>query len=110
MDVRRFFSGLNVIAIGLILLANTLGYLSWSVWWNILSMWPLLLVAAGLDLLGKALEWKSMRAVSGLVVLAGLAFGALVLPVGGTGSFPTMWVQVLSAVTRPVTPGTSTIF
>ena len=90
MDVRRIFSGLNVIAIGLILLANTLGYLPWSVWWNILSLWPLLLVAAGLDMLGKAFEWPWVRAVSGLVVLAGLAFGALVLPAGGA-AFPGAW-------------------
>ena len=54
MDVRKVFSGLNIIVVGVILLANTLGYLPWSVWWTILSLWPLLLVAAGLDVLGSA--------------------------------------------------------
>ena len=90
MDVRRVFSGLNVIAIGLILLANTLGYLPWSVWWNIFSLWPLLLVAAGLDILGRSFEWQWMRAVSGAVVLGGLAFGALAMPAAGA-TFPGVW-------------------
>jgi hypothetical protein len=90
MDVRRLFSGLNTIAIGLILLANTLGYLPWSVWWNILSLWPLLLVAAGLDILGKSFEWQWMRAVSGAVVLGGLAFGALAMPATGA-TIPGVW-------------------
>lgn len=108
MDVRRAFSGLNVIAIGLILLANTLGYLPWSVWWNILSLWPLLLVAAGLDILGKAFGWQWVRALSGLVVLAGLVFGALVLPEGAMGTVPTLWIQALSAIVRPATIATST--
>jgi hypothetical protein len=90
VDIRRVFSGLNVIAIGLILLANTLGYLPWSVWWNILSLWPLLLVAAGVDILGRAFGWSWMRAVSGLVILGGLVFGALVMPASGT-VFPALW-------------------
>ena len=91
MDIRRVFSGLNMIAVGLILLANTLGYLPWSVWWNILSLWPLLLVAAGLDILGKAFEHQWMRAVSGGVVLAGLVFGALVMPAGSATNIPGVW-------------------
>ena len=91
MDVRRVFSGLNVIAVGLILLANTLGYLPWGVWWNILSLWPLLLVAAGLDILGEAFDVRWMRAVSGAVVLGGLAFGALVMPATGASTVPGLW-------------------
>jgi hypothetical protein len=91
MDIRRVFSGLNVIAIGMILLANTLGYLPWGVWWSILSLWPLLLVAAGLDILGKAFDAKVLQAVSGAIVLGGLAFGALVLPAGSAGTVAGVW-------------------
>jgi hypothetical protein len=98
MDVRRVFSGLNVIAVGLILLANTLGYLPWTVWWNILSLWPLLLVAAGLDVLGRAFDWQWLRAVSGMVVLGGLAFGALAMPAAGAGPLQTLWLRTPDGV------------
>lgn len=39
-----------LIGIGVILLLNNLGYLTWS-FWDILNLWPILLVAAGLELL-----------------------------------------------------------
>lgn len=39
-----------LIGVGIILLLNNLGYLNWS-FWDILNLWPVLLVAAGLELL-----------------------------------------------------------
>jgi len=39
-----------LIGIGVILLLNNLGYLDWN-FWDILNLWPILLVAAGLELL-----------------------------------------------------------
>ena len=64
-----------LIAIGAVLLLNTLGILEWSVWLTIVRLWPVLLIAAGLDLLlGRVSAWGSLLAA--LLVLGVLA-GAL---------------------------------
>jgi hypothetical protein len=36
---------------GVVLLMNTLGILEWDIWWSILRLWPIFIVALGLDLL-----------------------------------------------------------
>lgn len=70
-----------LIAMGTILLLNTLGILEWSVWWTLLRLWPILLIAAGLDLLlGRYSIWGSLLAA--VLVLAVLA-GALWLTLDG---------------------------
>ncbi|MFN2224851.1 MAG: LiaI-LiaF-like domain-containing protein, partial [Anaerolineae bacterium] len=47
-----------LIAIGIILLLNTMGILEWSVWWRLIRLWPVLLIAAGLELLlGRRSVW-----------------------------------------------------
>jgi len=54
-------------------LLNPQGILSWSVWWDILRLWPVFLIAAGLDLLiGRRSAWGSVIvAVLVLVILGG---------------------------------------
>jgi hypothetical protein len=74
-----------LVAVGIILLMNTLGVLEWSIWWSLLRLWPVLLIAAGLDLLiGRRSTWGAL-----LVAALTLAFlaGALWLIVneGGLG-------------------------
>lgn len=96
MDLKRAAEGLTVISIGLVLLANTLGTLPWSVWWNILSLWPLLIVAIGVDIIGKGADVKALRVLSSLIVIGGIAYGALVMPAGsGTPWAPFRWVDTL---------------
>ena len=53
MKSRKIIKGLTVLLVGLILLANTLGILEWSVWLNVIKLWPLFLVSAGLSLIFK---------------------------------------------------------
>lgn len=84
MAAKRVFEGLTVVAVGLILLGNTVGVLPWSVWWTILALWPLLIVSLGVDILGRAVGSTALRVLASLVVIAGLAYGALV----GTGQAP----------------------
>jgi len=70
-----------LIGLGVIFLLNNLGLLSWSIWGTLLRLWPILLVAAGLDLiLGRRSIWGSLAAL--LLTLAILG-GALW--VSGTG-------------------------
>ncbi len=85
MRFNKAVEGLTLIAVGLIFLGNTTGALSWSVWISIFSLWPLLLVAAGVDLIGKALDNTWLRVLSSLVVLAGLVFGSLFMTPGSWG-------------------------
>lgn len=62
-----------LIGIGVILLLSNLGYLNWSLW-DIFSLWPIFLVAAGLELLiGKQSRLGSM--VAAVVVLVAIIGG-----------------------------------
>jgi len=62
-----------LIGIGIILLLNNLGYLNWSLW-DILNLWPILLVAAGLELLvGRRSALGSL--ISAIIVLGLIAGG-----------------------------------
>lgn len=61
------------IGLGTILLLCTLGYLTWSAWYVILTMWPLLLVAIGLDILvgRRSIWWGLLGGLAMVVMLAG---------------------------------------
>lgn len=65
-----------LIGLGVVFLLNNLGMLPWSVWGVILRLWPVLLVAAGLDLLlGRRSVWGSLLAlVLTLALLAGIVW------------------------------------
>ena len=73
-----------LIGLGVVFLLNNMGILAWSVWDVIFRLWPILLVAAGLDLLlGRRSIWGSLLAlVLTLALLAGLLwmFEAGVIP------------------------------
>jgi len=74
-----------LIGLGVVFLLNNLGVVSWDVWDVIFRLWPVLLIAAGLDILiGRRSAWGSLL-VLGLIVavLAGglWLFGAT----AGTG-------------------------
>jgi hypothetical protein len=83
-SVRHLGEGLSTVAIGLVLLGQMLGVLRWDVWLNIIRLWPVLLVSLGLEIIGKATRAEWIRFVSSLVIVAALAYGALVLtPMSG---------------------------
>ncbi|HOT91055.1 MAG TPA: DUF5668 domain-containing protein [Anaerolineae bacterium] len=60
-----------LIGIGIILLLNNLGYLNWS-FWDMLSLWPILLIAAGLEVL------VGRRSAIGSFIAALIVFGLLI--------------------------------
>ena len=76
-----------LIAVGVVLLLNTMGILEWSVWWQLIRLWPILLIAAGLDLLlGRYSVWGSLlAAVLVLAVLAGAIWLSLESDLGRRG-------------------------
>jgi len=74
-----------LISLGIVFLLNNLGILPWSVrpWQAIFSLWPILLIAAGLDiLLGRRSVWGSVLA---LLLLVAAVAGALWLFGAGIG-------------------------
>lgn len=116
MTVKRVFEGLTLVLIGIILLLNTTGSLSWSVWLYVVSLWPLLLVAAGLDIIAKGLDATWLRVLSSLLIIGGLLFGAFVLPVtdvtpGFGGLFASRGVEfdVVETTVPRVSRGEATI-
>ncbi len=63
-----------LIGLGVVFLLNNLGILSWSIWGVILRLWPILLVAAGLDLiLGRRSIWGSLLALALTFAVLGAA-------------------------------------
>jgi hypothetical protein len=76
-SAKRVMEGVQLVVVGLILLGNTTGYVPWSVWLQILMLWPLLLVAIGLDILGRAVGSTALRVAANLVIIAGLVYGAM---------------------------------
>jgi len=72
MSGTQFLKGLAIILIGVILLLNNLNILDWSVWYNILKLWPLLLISLGISLIfRRRLAW-----LAPLVILLGIIIGA----------------------------------
>jgi predicted membrane protein len=47
----NFLGPMLLIFVGCVLLLNVLGIVDWGVWWSILQLWPVFLIAAGLELL-----------------------------------------------------------
>jgi hypothetical protein len=78
-SIRHLADGLTTVTFGLVLLGQMIGYLDWDVWLNILRLWPLLLVALGLEIIGKGLRSDWVRALGSVVVIGGLAYGALAM-------------------------------
>jgi hypothetical protein len=80
MRLKRIVEGLTLVGFGLIFLGIATGTLAWSVWLNLLSLWPILLIAIGIDITGKGLDQPWLRVVSSLLVLGGLVFGVVTSP------------------------------
>lgn len=70
---RSLVGPLVLIGLGVVFLLNNLGYLGWGVWETILRLWPVLLIAVGLEiLLGQRFAWGSAVAVLIVLGVAGL--------------------------------------
>ncbi|PKQ15181.1 MAG: hypothetical protein CVT67_10625 [Actinobacteria bacterium HGW-Actinobacteria-7] len=74
--VERVADGIGTALFGLLLLANTTGYVSWQVWFTLLSLWPVLLISAGIGLLAKASGQDWLRAVASVPVWIVLLYAA----------------------------------
>ncbi len=77
MDIGRIRNGAILISTGVVLLLNTTGHLLWSVWLRIFSLWPVALIAIGIELLFKKTRFSFLTVLSPLlffVIILGPAF------------------------------------
>ena len=72
MKANKIVDGLTLLLIGIILLANTLNILEWSVWSNIIKLWPLFLVSWGISLIFRG---KSLSFLGPLIIFLGIIVG-----------------------------------
>jgi hypothetical protein len=72
MKANKIIDGLTLLLIGIILLANTLNLLEWSVWLNVIKLWPLLLVSWGISLIFRG---KSLSSLGPLIIFLGIILG-----------------------------------
>lgn len=93
---------LILIGLGIVFLLNNLGILAWSVWDVIFRLWPVLLIAVGLDILiGRRSVWGSLVAlVLMLAVIAGVVWLFAAGIVGGEASAGEEIAQALDGATR----------
>lgn len=80
MTPARFRWGILFILVGLLLLLNNLGYISWWVWEDILSLWPVLLIVLGVEKIFtktrfQAISYLTSLALAGAVLWAAFAGG-----------------------------------
>ncbi len=74
MKTRHLLGGIIILLIGLILLANNFGLLSWQIWYQLWRLWPLILIAIGLDLLFKGISLSFLRILPPLLIIAGVCY------------------------------------
>ncbi|MEA2087179.1 MAG: toast rack family protein [Candidatus Caldatribacteriota bacterium] len=79
MKTNKIIGGLTLLLIGIILLANTLDILGWSVWSNIIKLWPLLLVSWGVSLIFRG---RSLSFLGPLIIFLGIIIGVVASYVG----------------------------
>ena len=86
MNAKRAFDGLTLVAIGGILLANTLGGLPWAVWITIISLWPIALVVGRHRHHRQEHDaGRGCASLASLITMAALLYGAFVMTPGHVG-------------------------
>ncbi|HER24884.1 MAG TPA: hypothetical protein ENO17_07550 [Candidatus Atribacteria bacterium] len=72
MKASKLIKGLTFLLIGIILLANTLQILDWSVWSNLFKLWPLLVISLGWSLIFRG---KGLSFIGPLIIFLGIVVG-----------------------------------
>ncbi|HYP40975.1 MAG TPA: DUF5668 domain-containing protein, partial [Chloroflexia bacterium] len=94
---------LLLIVAGAVFLLNNLGYLDWSIWGHLWRLWPLILVAIGVDLLfGRKSQLVSVLIVVALLVV-GIGFLAL------SGEFSATGAPTRKTLAVPMQPDVSQV-
>ncbi|HET9224613.1 MAG TPA: LiaF domain-containing protein [Roseiflexaceae bacterium] len=86
-----------LVTLGVVLLLNNLGYLGWGVWETFAHLWPVLLIAIGLDLM------IGRRSILGSALVALLVLIAFGIAIWWTGFWlPTGMAVTSEAISQPL--------
>jgi len=85
---HNIFDGVGTVIFGIVLLGCTTGYVSWSMWWVLLTLWPVLLIAGGIAIIGRGLQQTWLRALAPIVVWLAVLYAASVSLTGQGGLQP----------------------
>jgi hypothetical protein len=86
--LSRIMDGIGTIIVGAVLLGNTTGFIAWGVWGTLLMLWPVLLVAIGLRIIGKGVGQSWVSSLGPLVVWAAFAYAVSTSLTGAGGFYP----------------------
>jgi hypothetical protein len=75
---KRILDAITVISIGVLLLLNTTGALPWSIWFNLIKLWPLLVISIGINLI---FSWSRLSRFIGSFISTLIFLGALVIAI-----------------------------
>lgn len=91
--------GIAFVALGALLLLQTTNVVPWSVWFELWRFWPVLLIAAGLNMLiGRRAPW--IAGVLVVLIFAGSVGGAYALNKNTSGDLAERYIATLAGATR----------
>jgi hypothetical protein len=73
-DWGRFADGIGMVGFAVFLLMNTTGFLPWSFWLDAISLWPLLVMSAGVKIAFEKSRAPWLVLIGPAIVLGGLAW------------------------------------
>ena len=68
MNIAKLRNGVILLCVGIVFLLNTLEYVDWSVWFGILSLWPVILIAIGIEKIFKRTRFELLSLLSPLLL------------------------------------------
>lgn len=72
MKIARIRNGVILISLGIVFLLNNLGYVPWAVWFRILSLWPVILIAIGIEIIFRKTHLSFLTILSPLLFMAAI--------------------------------------
>lgn len=76
--LERIGEGLSTMLFGVLLLGNTTGVIPWTMWLTFISLWPALLIAAGVGIIGSSTGQAWIKVLGSMVVWAVLLYSAAI--------------------------------
>ena len=86
--LSRVMDGVGTLILGFVLLGNTTGVISWGVWLVLLSLWPVLVIAIGIGIIGRAVGQSWIRTLAPIAIWIAFAYAVAVSFTGVGGLTP----------------------
>ena len=86
--ISRIMDGIGTLIVGFVLLGNTTGVISWGVWLVLLSLWPVLVIAIGIGIIGRAIGQSWVRRLAPVAIWLAFAYAVATSLTGVGGLQP----------------------